>query len=41
MAFFIEIYNKTHKLIKLEKTSVGEYAFDNILIEFRQLKNST
>jgi len=38
---FIEIYNKTHKLIKLEKTSVGEYAFDNILIEFRQLKNST
>ena len=37
---FIEIYNKKHKLIKLERTTIGEYPFDNILNEFEHLKNS-
>jgi hypothetical protein len=37
---FIEIYNKKQKLIKLERTTIGEYPFDNILTEFEQLKNS-
>ncbi len=37
---FIEIYNKKQKLIKLERTNVGEYPFDNILTKFEQLKNS-
>lgn len=35
---FIEIYNKTQKLIKLKRTTIGEYSFDNILIEFEQHK---
>lgn len=37
---FIEIYNKKQKLIKLERTTIGEYPFDNILTEFQQRKNS-
>lgn len=37
---FVEIYNKKQKLIKLERTTIGEYSFDNILAEFEQLKNS-
>ena len=35
---FIEIHNKKQKLIKFEKTSIGEYPFERILDEFRQLK---
>jgi len=35
---FIEIYNKTQKLIKLERTTIGEYTYDNILTELKQLK---
>jgi len=35
---FIELYNKTQKLIRLERTSIGGHAFDNILIEFQQMK---
>ena len=38
---FIEIYNKKKKLIKLERTTIGEYPFANILTEFEQLKNSS
>jgi len=38
---FIELYNKTNKLIKLERTFIGEYTFDNILTEFQQLKIQT
>ena len=38
---FIEIYNKKQKLIKLERTTIGEYPFDNILTELEQLKNSS
>ena len=34
---FIEIHIKTKKLIKLERGSIGEYSFDNILKEFQQL----
>ena len=37
---FIEIYNKKQKLIKLERTSIGEYPFDNILTEFEKIKKS-
>ncbi|HET9057435.1 MAG TPA: hypothetical protein VFN30_11385 [Chitinophagaceae bacterium] len=37
---FIIIYSKTEKLIKLKRTVIGEYAFDNILTEFKQQKNS-
>ena len=37
---FVEIYNKKQKLIKLERTTIGAYPFDNILAEFEQLKNS-
>ena len=37
---FIEIYNKKQKLIKLKRTTIGEYSFDNILTEFELLKNS-
>ena len=37
---FIEIYKKKQKLIKLEKTTIGEYAYDNILNEFDQIKNT-
>jgi hypothetical protein len=37
---FVEIYNKKQKLIKLERTTIGAYPFDNILREFEQLKNS-
>ncbi|HEX6169011.1 MAG TPA: hypothetical protein VFZ33_04910 [Chitinophagaceae bacterium] len=33
---FVEIYNKTYKLIKLEKSSIGHNSFDNILMEFQQ-----
>jgi len=38
---FIELYNKTQKLIKLERTTIGENAFDNILTEFQQIKIQT
>jgi hypothetical protein len=36
---FIEIYNHGNQLIKLEKTSIGDYSFNNILTELEQLKN--
>lgn len=36
---FIEIYEKEQKLIKLEKKIIGEYCFDEIVMEFQQLKN--
>jgi uncharacterized membrane protein len=37
---FIQLYNKIQKLIKLERTTIGENTFDNILTEFQQLNNS-
>jgi hypothetical protein len=35
---FIEIYNNEQRVIKLEKTSVGEYSFDKVANEFQELK---
>jgi hypothetical protein len=35
---FIEISNKKQKVIKIEKTSIGENSFNKILNEFQQLK---
>lgn len=37
---FIEIYQKAHKLIKLQRDAIGAYPFDNILDALQQLKNS-
>ena len=36
---FIEMYNGKQMVIKLEKTSIGEYSFEKIVDEFQQLKN--
>ena len=36
---FIEIYGNRQRIIKLEKTTIGEYVFDNIVKEFQDLKN--
>jgi hypothetical protein len=34
---FLEIYKNKNKVITLERVSIGEDAFDNILNEFKQL----
>jgi hypothetical protein len=36
---FIEIYKNEQKLIKLEKKIIGEYCFDEIVMEFQHLKD--
>lgn len=36
---FIEIYFKKKKLIKLERKSIGDYPFDNLIKEF-EIRNS-
>lgn len=36
---FIEIYNKGNKVIKLKRSGIGDYPFDNILAELKQLNN--
>jgi hypothetical protein len=38
---FIEIYSRKQKVVKLEKTSIGEYSFDNIVNTFQHIKNSS
>lgn len=35
---FIEIYNRNQKVIKLEKTSIGDYSFNKIVSEFQLIK---
>ncbi|MCF6405127.1 hypothetical protein L3C95_19650 [Chitinophaga filiformis] len=34
---FVEIYSRRNRLIKLEKACIGDYSFDNILAELKQL----
>ncbi len=34
---FIEIYDKKNRLIKIERTAIGETSFDNILTELEEL----
>lgn len=34
-----KIYCRKQKVIRLEKTSIGEYSFDKIVSEFRQIKS--
>jgi len=36
---FIEIYNKGNKVIKLKRSGIGDYPFDNLLAELKQLNN--
>ena len=36
---FVEIYCRQQKVIKLEKKIIGEYTFDEIVNEYKQLKN--
>ena len=37
---FIEIYSREQKVIKLEKKIIGEYCFDEIVVELQRLKRS-